>query len=117
MKRGATPYRTGLIPFQLANDRDAYGENAGKWIIRDGEQEIEKTVYGTEEACRLAIENHQLRDMILHVIETAEREEAERRARIRPDPVAELIDREQSRLQGDLFDRDGHDRGGHGRDF
>ena len=46
-----------IIPWQLADDPEAYGENAGKWIITtaDGEDEIGNAVYGTEEACNDAL--------------------------------------------------------------
>ena len=47
-----------VIPWQLADDPEAYGENAGEWIITtaDGEDEISNAVYGSEQACIDAIE-------------------------------------------------------------
>ena len=46
-----------FLPWQLATDPEAYGENARRWIITtaDGEDEIGNAVYGTEEACNDAI--------------------------------------------------------------
>ena len=46
-----------IIPWQLADDPEAYGENAGKWIITtaNAEHEIGNAVYGTEEACNDAL--------------------------------------------------------------